>query len=61
MRSYLVKWMEGNVPHQEMVVGLQRAKQLKDQHGARVFIADGKNTESLDGTEVFQFDDDDED
>jgi len=56
-RSYLVKWEDG----QRMLAGLQAALKLADEKKGMIFIADGKYTKSLDGIEIYHFNDENED
>ena len=55
-RSYLVKWDGG----QMMFSNEQSAIKKKNETNGKIFIADGKNTKSLDGIDVHHLNDEDE-
>ena len=52
MRSYMVKYTEDGIEHTRMYSGLNAAKKFMQEKNGRIFIADGKNTKSLDGTDI---------
>jgi len=56
-RSYLIKWDGGQATRSD----LQSAQRLAEENNGKIFIADGKNTKSLDETEVHHFNDKNED
>lgn len=48
----MVKYTEDGIEHTRMYSGLNAAKKFMQEKNGRIFIADGKNTKSLDGTDI---------